>query len=187
MTQPGNLWTRWRVRAGYFIAAGYLILATPTTSSMAWGAGIAALGIVARSTAAGHLRKHEELTTTGPYAWTRNPLYFGSALLAAGFALASRSLLAAALVAAYFASFYSVVMKTEEKELRTRYGPVFEEYAARVPLFFPMPPRASALPKTGAAENQFSWQVYKQNREYRAFVGYLVGLLLLWARMRRGG
>ncbi len=177
-----SFFTRWRVRAGYPLAILFLYLASPTPVAIALGAAIAAAGLVVRGAAAGHLRKLETLTTSGPYAWVRNPLYFGSALLAGGFAVAGHSLWAALVLVAYFGTFYPVVMKKEEGELRERYGAAFIEYAKRVPLFFPRPPRRSDAPQSNAADG-FSWEQYKRNREYQAALGAMVALGVLWLRM----
>ncbi len=181
MGAAGVFWSRWRVRAGYPLAAIYFWLAAPTRISLVAGALVAAGGLVVRGAAAGHLRKHEALATSGPYAWTRNPLYFGSALLAAGFAIAGHSWPAAALLAGYFLLFYPAVMRREEEELRAHYGRAFEEYAARVPLFWPRILRAATNPA------RFSWAQYRRNREYQALLGFLASLLLLWMRMRWRG
>ena len=132
-----NFWIRWRVRIGYTVALAYLVLARPTARSLAVGALVGALGIAIRAWAAGYLRKHEALAVSGPYAFTRNPLYFGSVILAAGFVVAGDSLWTAIIVAAYLALFYPAVMKREEGELRAHYGDAFVDYAARVPLFWP--------------------------------------------------
>jgi len=179
----GSWVTRWRVRAGYPLAVLYFVLATPTLRATGVGAVISAIGLVIRGAAAGHLRKLESLTTTGPYALTRNPLYLGSAFLAAGFAVAGASIWSALVLAAYFFAFYPAVMKKEEAELRARYGPVFDEYAKRVPLFFPATRRhgnSSSMPNGGA---QFSWEQYWRNREYQAAIGTLGALALVWLRM----
>ena len=177
-----SFFSRWRVRAGYPLAILFLYLASPTPSAIAIGAAIAAGGLVVRGAAAGHLRKLETLTTSGPYAWMRNPLYFGSALLAAGFAVAGHSPWAALVLIAYFGTFYPVVMKKEEGELRERYGAAFVAYAERVPLFFPWPPRVGN--GTSVVEpNGFSWEQYKRNREYQAAFGALLALGVLWLRM----
>ena len=97
MTTLAEFSTRWRVRLGYPVALACLWLARPTPARLALGVGIAGAGLVLRGAAAGHLRKHKQLTTSGPYAYTRNPLYLGSALLAAGFLVASHSWPAAAI------------------------------------------------------------------------------------------
>jgi protein-S-isoprenylcysteine O-methyltransferase Ste14 len=177
-----SFFTRWRVRAGYPLAILFLYLASPTPLAIALGAAIAAAGLLLRGAAAGHLRKLETLTTSGPYAWMRNPLYFGSALLAAGFAVAGHSLWAALVLAAYFGTFYPVVMNKEEGELRERYGVAFIEYAKRVPIFLPRPPRRGDLSSATGA-NGFSWEQYRRNREYQAALGAVVALGVLWLRM----
>lgn len=168
---------RWRVRVGYPVAVVYALLAEPAAWSIVAGAAIAAVGLVIRARAAGHLRKHEALSTTGPYAYTRNPLYFGSALLAAGFLVAGRSWIAALVVGAYFALFYTGVMRREECELRAHYGAAFDDYASRVPLFWPR------LTAADSDRSAFSWETYRRNREYQAALGTLAGLLLLWGKM----
>jgi protein-S-isoprenylcysteine O-methyltransferase Ste14 len=180
MAMPGDFWTRWRVRAGYPLALVYIWLATPAAGAVALGAGVAVAGLIVRGAAAGYLRKGEALAMSGPYARTRNPLYFGSALLAAGFAVASLSWMAAALVAAYFLGFYPAVMRREEEDLRERYRREFDEYAAHVPLFWP---RLSAFVTPAGSEARFSWAQYRRNREYQAALGFLFALALVVMRM----
>ena len=135
---------RWRVRTGYPVAVVYLALANPQPRSILIGAVVVAIGLLIRGASSGYLRKDGELATSGPYALTRNPLYLGSAFLAAGFAIAGGSWWAGLLVVAYFAIFYYAVMRNEEQDLRRRFGAAFDEYAARVPLFFPWFARADA-------------------------------------------
>ena len=185
VSKTGNFWARFRVRAGYPVAAIYLALAAPTLRWMAIGAVVAAFGLITRAAAAGHLRKDQQLATTGPYSRTRNPLYFGSALLAAGFILAGHSLWAGALVASYFAVFYYAAIRTEEAHLRAHFGFEFEAYAARVPPFFPSLGTAEkeAAPAKGGISAPFSWAQYRRNREYQALIGTLAGLGVLWLRM----
>jgi protein-S-isoprenylcysteine O-methyltransferase Ste14 len=177
MDGAADLWVRWRVRVGYPVALLFAWLAKPSYWSLALGAVIGLIGLAVRAAAAGHLRKHEELAMSGPYAYTRNPLYLGSAGLAAGAIVAGHSWLAAVFVGAYFALFYSIVMRHEEAELRGKYGAAFEKYAECVPLFFPR------LTRGTAARGQFSASQYLRNREYQAFLGFLAGLALLWAKM----
>ena len=165
---------RWRVRLGYLLTVVVLLLARPTPRSILLGAGLGVLGLAIRTYAAGFLHKQEVLTTIGPYAHTRNPLYFGSSLLAAGAAVAVHSWWAAAVLLIYFAAVYSFVMRREEMELRLKHGAAFDAYAAMVPLFFP---RLSA--GAGSARNNggFSCQQYRRNREYRAAIGFLLLLI----------
>ncbi len=171
---------RWRVRLGYPVALACLWLSEPAPKTLLLGSLVGLLGLLVRAAAAGHLRKHEVLATTGPYAWTRNPLYFGSAILSAGFAIAAASWWAGALVAGYFAAFYPAVMRREEQELRERYGSSFEAYAARVPRFWPRP--KPAAPSAGT----FSFQNYLRNREYQTAIGFALAVYLLWLRYHLG-
>ena len=169
--------SRWRVRLGYALAIVVLWFARPTPPSIVMGAFVGALGLSVRAYAAGYLRKQQVLTTSGPYAYTRNPLYFGSAILAAGAAIAMRSWMSALILAAYFALVYSVVMEKEEEELRTQHGAAFEQYARSVPLFLP---RLTPADVSVTSASAFSFEQYKKNREYRAAIGFLLLLALLW-------
>jgi protein-S-isoprenylcysteine O-methyltransferase Ste14 len=175
---------RWRVRLGYPVALVYLVLASPTQRWIAMGAALAGFGLLIRAIAAGHLRKDRELATSGPYARTRNPLYLGSAFMAAGFAIASHSWWAGGLVVIYFAVFYYAVMKNEEADLRVRFGTLFDNYAQKVPLFLPnvFSSGYTSLPAS-VTEKQFSWPQYGRNREYRALIGTIGALVIVWLRM----
>lgn len=176
MRLASAFFVRWRVRLGYPLAAAVLLLARPVPRAILWGSLVGALGLGIRGYAAGFLRKQESLTTTGPYAYTRNPLYLGSAFLALGLAIATESWFAAFLIAAYFALFYSIAMRREEGELRGQFGSAFDEYAQRVPMFFPRPRR----PAGGTHEkSSFSWGQYRRNREYQAAIGFALILALL--------
>lgn len=182
---------RWRVRLAYPLALVLWLLAVPTVRSIVIGAIVAVFGLFIRGVGAGHLRKDQELATTGPYARTRNPLYLGSAFLAAGFAVAGRSWLAGALVAVYFAIFYYAVMRNEEEDLRARFGASYSQYAARVPLFLPFWVGSEFDARTGGARDaSFAWAQYRRNREYRALLGALAGIaalgLRIWVRTRTG-
>ena len=183
MSQPRKFWMRWRVRVGYPVAILYWILATPTLHWIAIGAVIAGLGLIIRAAASGQLRKNEELATSGIYSVTRNPLYLGSAILAAGFIIAGHSLWAGLLVGVYFCVFYYAVMRNEEEELRAKFGASFEKYAAGVPLFFPNIFRGPKQPVEGAAPKVFSWTQYGRNREYKALVATIGAFAILWLRM----
>lgn len=172
-----SFFARWRVRLSYPLAIIVLIFARPTPKSIVIGALAGALGLLVRGLAAGHLHKQAVLTMTGPYAYTRNPLYLGSAILTLGAAIALNSWISAALLCVYFAVFYSIVMRREEGELRSQHGAAFDEYAGTVPLFFPRW-IAHRVAKR-AASAAFSFAQYTKNREYRAVVGFLLLLVLL--------
>lgn len=166
---------RWRVRMGYLLAVVVLIFARPNPLSIAMGAAIGVFGLLLRGYAAGYLKKQEVLTTTGPYAFTRNPLYLGSAILVAGAAWAMHSWISAGVLSAYFAIVYYVVMRREEGELRGHFGDAFERYAKTVPLFFP---RVTAA-RLGDSAGAFSFAQYKKNHEHEAAIGFLFLLVLL--------
>jgi protein-S-isoprenylcysteine O-methyltransferase Ste14 len=167
---------------GYPVGIAAFWFARPQFMWLLCGVAIALCGLVLRGYAAGHLRKHKKLAISGPYAFTRNPLYLGSVLLAAGFSVASHSWVSTLLLAAYLAIFYPVVIRREQAELKTLYGAAFVEYASQVPPFWPRFSRA--LPST----EQFSWSLYRQNREYEAAIGLAVAMAILWLLMIwRGG
>ena len=146
------------------------------------GMGIAILGLLLRGYAAGYLRKHKQLAISGPYAFTRNPLYLGSVLLAMGFSVASHSWISTLLLAIYLAIFYPVVIRREQAELKTLYGAAFVEYASQVPAFWPR------LSPARAPTERFSWPLYRKNREYEAAIGLAVAMAILWIlTLWRGG
>jgi len=175
--------SRWRVRAGYPLSIAVFYFARHSTAPKLILAGgvIGFVGLLIRAYAAGYLHKQEVLTTTGPYALTRNPLYLGSSFLAVGLAIASGNWRSAACLLVYFSFFYYVVMRREEAELFAQHGAAFEEYARRVPLFLPRLSSGGTAHAEGAA---FSFAQYRKNHEYQAVFGLLaiLGLLVfLWA------
>jgi protein-S-isoprenylcysteine O-methyltransferase Ste14 len=180
MIQAAALFARWRVRVGYLLAVFVLWFARPTPKSVAIGSAIGLVGLWLRAYAAGYLHKQEVLTVTGPYAYTRNPLYLGSAILAAGAGVATWSWISAAILIVYFAVVYSVVMRREEGELLQHHGAAFKIYAASVPLFLP---RLTPGKLFDTRAGKFSVAQYKKNHEYEAALGYLlllIVLLILW-------
>jgi hypothetical protein len=176
MSTPGNFFVRWRVRLGYPLAIAVFYFSWPTPRSILLGALAGVIGLCVRAYAAGYLHKQEVLTVTGPYAYTRNPLYFGSAILALGAGIGTRSWRSAVILIVYFAVFYSIVMQREARELRLRHGASFEEYARAVPVFIP---RLTAAKLPGDSASSFSFAQYRKNHEWQATAGFLFLLLLL--------
>jgi len=179
-----DFFARWRVRIGYLLAAVVLYLSRPVPRSLVIGASIGVIGLAIRAYAAGYLQKQEVLTTTGPYAYTRNPLYFGSGILALGAAIAMNSRLSAILLLVYFALVYAFVMRREELELRGHHGAAFDAYAQSVPLFFPRltPARQSTVSSLDPAVSPagaFTWAQFRRNHEQQATLGFLLLLLVL--------
>jgi len=176
MSTAGNFFVRWRVRLGYPLAVALLAFSRPTPRSILVGALAGAVGLWVRAYAAGYLHKQEVLTVAGPYAYTRNPLYLGSAILALGAGIATRSWISAVILIVYFTVFYSIVMRREANELRLRHGASFEEYARAVPLFIP---RLTVAKLPGDSAGSFSLAQYKKNHEWQAAIGLLFLLFVL--------
>jgi protein-S-isoprenylcysteine O-methyltransferase Ste14 len=181
MSAAGAFFVRWRVRLGYPLTILALLFARPIPLSISSGALIGVIGLWLRAYAAGYLHKQEVLTVTGPYAFTRNPLYLGSAILTLGVGIAAHSWISASILCVYFALVYSIVMRREEKELHLRHGAAFEEYARAVPLFIP---RLTAIKLPGGSAGSFSYTQYKKNHEWQAAVGYLFLLAVLFVIWR---
>jgi protein-S-isoprenylcysteine O-methyltransferase Ste14 len=158
---------RWRVPLGYVLAVAALWLAAPTGRSLALGAAIGALGEALRIWAAGHLEKGREVTNTGPYAITRHPLYAGSSVLGAGFAVAAHSVVVAVLVFVYLAVTIVAAVRSEEAHLTEKFGGSYPAYR-------------DGLAQPGG--RRFSFERAWRNREYRALAGFAAVFLLLAAR-----
>ena len=167
---------RWRVPLGFACAALYLLLARPRPLILAIGGVISVLGLALRAWASGHIRKNAELATSGPYAYTRNPLYLGSFIMALGFTIASGRWLLLILVAGLFLGIYLPVMRVESAALAELFGPRHAEYARQVPLFVP---RLSPYREEHSAARRFDRGLYVQHGEYRAMLGLLGGWGLL--------
>jgi len=171
---------RIRVPLGFAFAIVYVVLAQPTPLSIAVGVMIALGGLAVRAAASGHISKNSELTTSGPYAYTRNPLYLGSIVIAAGFAIAARSWIVVAVLLALFLAIYLPVIHSEEEFLRSRF-PEFAAYARQVPRLWPkFGPYSSSV-------GSFSRQRYLQHREYNALIGSAVMIAALVAKLLWAG
>ena len=172
--------TRSRVPLGFVFAAAYFWFAQPTWISLGAGFAMAAVGVLIRALASGHIRKNAELATTGPYAYTRNPLYLGSIVIAAGFIIAARNLWIGIGALAMFAFIYLPVIAAEEKYLRSTF-PGYERYSKEVPRFLPRvtPYRGDAEVDEGSG--RFSSALYLRHREYNAALGavLMLGALVL--------
>jgi protein-S-isoprenylcysteine O-methyltransferase Ste14 len=131
------------------------------------GLPLSALGLALRGWATGHVEKNIRLAESGPYAYVRNPLYLGTLLVAAGFAIASREWPLAILFGAVFLFIYLPAIELEEQHLRKLF-PEFADYAGRVPALWP------AWKPVHRAE-RFRWELYIRNREYQALIGFLAG------------
>lgn len=155
---------RWRVTLGFVCGGLALWLATPTWPFLAAGTLVAAMGEGVRLWAAGHLEKSLEVTSTGPYRFTRHPLYLGSTLIGAGIAIASANLWVAGLAAAYLGTTITAAMRAEEAHLREKFGDAYDAYAERRAA-----PRVRAWSRARAV----------RNREHHTLAGVGTALCLL--------
>ncbi len=163
---------RWRVRTALFVLLAVIALAKPTVRSIAIGLAVCALGLLIRGWAAGHIRKEKSLAVSGPYRYTRNPLYLGNFLLGLSMALGANSPWCVGLFVLYFLVFYPPVIMEELRRMRRLFPQEYESYGKQVPLFFP-----SIRRRAPGEDRAFSWELYRHNRETRA----LAGAAIVWA------
>lgn len=180
MTEPRLVKTlyAWRVRSGLIGGILSVLLSRSNLYFLLGGIIISIMGLLLRTWACGHIRKEQELTVSGPYRYTRNPLYLGNLILGMGIVVASRSWGALVVFLVYFLLFYPVVIFREKKRLEGFFPIKYEDFSKRVPLFFP-----SLKPALPANKNRFSWEVYKKNKEYRAIIGTIIFLALITGKM----
>jgi protein-S-isoprenylcysteine O-methyltransferase Ste14 len=175
-----DIWSRVarrvRVPLGFVFAVVYVWLAQPTRISLVAGTLLMLPGLVLRGLASGHVQKDKQLTTSGPYAYTRNPLYLGSLMLAAGFAIAARSWWIVAIMLLMFAVIYVPVIAGEERYLRQTF-PEYDDYAHHVPRMLPR------LSRYGSQQSAYSSARYRKHREYEASIGCVVLLAVLVVKL----
>ncbi len=169
---------RIRVPLGFVFAGVFLWLARPTWKTMALSLLLVVPGVWLRGYAAGYVKKNAELTRTGPYAYTRNPLYLGSMLIAFGFAWASGSWMIFVALAALFLAIYLPTILSEEEYLRSQFAG-FDEYARQVPRLLP---RLTAA-KSDVPPGRFSRERYLYHREYNALMGAVAIYAVLAVRL----
>ena len=165
---------RWRVPLGFACAALFFYFARPTFWTLIIGAIVALPGLALRAWASGHLKKNEALATTGPYAYTRNPLYLGSFLIGLGFTIAAGRIFLSLIFVIMILGIYLPVMRVESQTLAELFGKKYSRYAAEVPLFWP---RLSPYRRQNATK--FDRNLYFRYREYRASLGMLIAWALL--------
>ena len=158
---------RIRVPLGFAFAAFYFWLARPSWLFLGLSLILVVPGLLLRGYASGYVKKNAELTTTGPYAHTRNPLYLGSMLIAAGFAWAAMSVWIAVVLIVLFLAIYIPVIRGEEEYLRSAF-PGFDAWASRVPRLLP---RITPARQPGEAAGVFSAALYRKHRETNALLG----------------
>ncbi len=167
---------RIRVPLGFIFALVFIVFAKPTLLTLVVGTVIALIGLLIRAWASGHIRKARELAVSGPYAYTRHPLYLGSFLMGVGFSAASGVWWLALIFSTLFIGIYLPVMRVEMDDIRHIFREDFDEYARNVPMFIP---RLTVWRKTNV---KFDFQLYLQYREYRAALGVFSAIGVLAAK-----
>lgn len=161
---------RYRVPLGFLCGALFICFARPGWLTLLIGGGIALTGLALRAWSAGHIRKNAQLATSGPYAYTRNPLYLGSFILGVGFTIAAGQPLLAIPFVALFVGIYFPVMRVEAAHLAEKFGGAYLDYARDVPLFVP---RLMPYKDERTHGIKFDARLYLRYREYRAALGLL--------------
>jgi protein-S-isoprenylcysteine O-methyltransferase Ste14 len=156
---------RVRVPIGFAASVAALVLARPTWRSILAGLSLAVVGEAIRVWAAGHLEKGREVTSSGPYRFTGHPLYLGSTLLGAGFAVASNSVIVLVMAVLYLGLTLGAAIRSEEAGLRAKFGDEYVAYRAG---------RAAGF------DRSFSLERAMRNREHRAVLG-VAGVMILLA------
>ena len=169
---------RIRVPAGFVLLPLLLIASRPTLRWLIPGSCLAIVGLGIRAWASGYLRKNRELTTAGPYAYTRNPLYLGTFFLGTGVALSTGSLWFVAVFVTSYLLIYAPVMSAEAKTMGELFPGEYEDYRREVPLFLPR-----ATPYRGRSPRQFERSAYLKHREYRAAIGLVIVYALMGAKV----
>lgn len=165
-----------RLKAVWLLVVPFLLLARPTWSLLAIGGVLALLGLVVRGWAAGTIHKEAQLTTSGPYAFTRNPLYVGSFLIGVGVTVAGGHWVWPAVFVAFYVAVYARTMASEAARLTALYGERYRAYARAVPVFLPRltPYRPSEHQTAG-----FRFDQYRRNREWEALLGGFAAFVFL--------
>ncbi len=170
---------RFRVLCGFLLLIAFAWLSNPSRWSMLIGLPISVFGLVLRAWAAGHVAKDQELATTGPYAYVRNPLYAGTLIVALGVVIASRNLWLAAIFALVFVLIYLPAVELEEQHLADVFS-TYRDYAKRIRRFLPVAHWAGD-------GRRFCWARYRRNQEYKALLGFIVAVAwLVWKCSRSG-
>ncbi len=162
----------WRVRSGLLALILSVLIAQPSLLSLLGGLALTSAGLALRIWACGHLKKEKELTTSGPYRYTRNPLYLGNVFIGVGVVISANSWWAILIFAIYFLMFYPVIILEEKSRMHKLFPQQYKTYSQKVPLFFP-----KIRPSWPKYPRKFSGELFKKNKETRA----LFGALIYWA------
>jgi protein-S-isoprenylcysteine O-methyltransferase Ste14 len=168
---------KWRVRITLLFVILAVVLAEPVLWSILAGVGLTVVGLMIRTWACGHLEKERKLTTSGPYRYTRNPLYFGNLMIGMGVVIGAQSWWILGCAFVVFAIFYPVIILSEKKKMEELFPLEYPEYRRLVPLFFP-----SYFSTWPHQKTRFHWVLFKKNREARAIIGSALFWLIMTAK-----
>lgn len=175
-------WTpKLRTRAAWLLAVPFLVLARPTADTLAWGGVVGTVGLALRAWSAGTIHKNRSLTTSGPYAFMRNPLYLGSFFIGVGLSLAGGSWIWVAVFVGFFGAAYAPTIAAEQARLAELFGSRYADYAQNVPALVPrLTPYRSG---EGRAADGFSMGTYMRHREWEALLGAAAAWGILAAKL----
>jgi protein-S-isoprenylcysteine O-methyltransferase Ste14 len=171
-----------RLPLGFTLGIAYLIWARPNPLTLVVGGAIALVGVLIRAWASGHISKNKRLAVSGPYAHTRNPLYFGSFMIGAGFAIAAHPALLLVVIA-FWALVYAPTIEREKANIRGRFPEAYDRYSANVPAFVP---RVTPWRGGESADEGFDFDLYMKHGEWKAGITYLLVMGWLALRVTRG-
>ena len=171
---------RYRVLVGLLVLIFVLVFSKPTIKSVLWGAIIGFVGVLIRAWAAGHLNKNKELTISGPYRFSRNPLYLGNILMSAGLMVNANTYIGGGLLLLYLLIFYPFLIIREKNYLKKNFPDKYKNFE-QIPLLIPNPFKYAK--KNNESGQTFSFNRYMKNREYNALIGFIVIILLFLLRI----
>lgn len=150
-----------------------LYISQPNALSISIGFIFILTGMLFRAWSAGHINKNNELATSGPYALTRNPLYFGNFLIGLGVAIAGRTPACYLIFFIYYLVFFPFLMVLEHRRMKEKFKEKYLDWYRRSNTFFPKIKRIN--------HSDFNISLYFQNKEYRvAFFSLLVVMALIF-------
>lgn len=165
----------------WLLVIPFFWFAEPTRAALILGAVLAATGLLIRGWAAGTIHKDEDLTTSGPYAYIRNPLYVGSLLIGLGLVFSGGHWIWPTLFLAFFVGVYGRTMSGETKLLSELFGDRFAHYAEHVPALLPrLTPYRPQQPDMAGG---FRVRQYKRNNEWEALLGAGAAFAILTAKV----
>lgn len=179
------IFSRRRVLLSWMFGLVFVLFSTPPSSVssrtallfLILGIEIAFVGEGMRIWASGYLYKDECLAVSGPFSYTRNPLYVGSFLIGLGFCLATAQPLFLTTFLLFFIFVFISTIMNEERVLSEKFGAEFIQYKEKVPAFIP-----SMAPYDSPVFCKFSWRQVLHNREYLSIIGVVVVALYLVIR-----